>query len=177
MKSAIEEEKIVMTAEETAFIDRFVAANCRPHAVVMAERLQSFVAARQMALLDAADAAGFALAAGPSSSEPVPVKAPDEPVTFVFASEGDADAPTAWRAELAVPPGATSDTPVPLKVAGRALEGVVHVDLESWVGGGEDVVAELVPSHADVFTQYFNDLGVVAVVAGGKHVLGGVAVA
>lgn len=125
MKNAIEEEKIVMAADEAAFIDRFVAEHCRPHAVVMAERLQSFVAARQMALLDAADAAGFALAAGPSSSEPISVKAPDEPVTFVFASEGDADAPTAWRAELAVPPGATSDTPVPLKVAGRALEGGV----------------------------------------------------
>ena len=49
MKNAIEEEKVVMTADEAAFIDRFVAEHCRPHAVVMAERLRDFVAKRQMA--------------------------------------------------------------------------------------------------------------------------------
>ena len=40
MKNAIEDEKVVMTAGEAAFIDRFVAEHCRPHAVVMAERLR-----------------------------------------------------------------------------------------------------------------------------------------
>ena len=55
MKNAIEEEKVVMTADEAAFIDRFVAEHCRPHAVVMAERLGKFVAERQMALFAADD--------------------------------------------------------------------------------------------------------------------------
>ena len=38
MKNAID-KKIEMTADEQAFIDRFVADYCRPHRVVMAERL------------------------------------------------------------------------------------------------------------------------------------------
>ena len=123
MKSVNEEDRIEMSAAEAEFIDRFVAAHCRPHAQVMAERLQRFVASRQLALFDAVEDAGFALAAGPSSRvEPSAVKAPDEPVTFVFASEGDAGTASAWRAEFTVPPGATFDTPVPLKVAGRELD-------------------------------------------------------
>lgn len=48
MKNAIEEKKRGMTPEETAFIERFVADYCRPHAVVEAERLTAFAAARQM---------------------------------------------------------------------------------------------------------------------------------
>ena len=124
MKNAIEEEKVVMTADEVAFIDRFVAEHCRPHAVVMAERLREFVSNRQMALFSADDGPAFALAAGPSAKAPASVKAPDEPVTFVFASEGDEDAPGAWRAELAVPPGATAETPLTLKVGGRDVAGV-----------------------------------------------------
>ena len=104
MKNAIEEEKVVMTADEAAFIDRFVAEHCRPHAVVMAERLRKFVAERQMAMFAADDGPAFALAAGPAAPAAASVKAPDEPVTFVFASEGEDDAPGAWRAELAVPP-------------------------------------------------------------------------
>ena len=122
MKNAIEEEKVVMTADEAAFIDRFVAEHCRPHAVVMAERLRNFVAKRQMALFAADDGPAFALAAGPAAS--AAVKAPNEPVTFVFASEGEDDAPGAWRAELAVPPGATTETPLTLKVRGRDVAGV-----------------------------------------------------
>ena len=124
MKNAIEEEKVVMTADEAAFIDRFVADHCRPHAVVMAERLRKFVAERQMAMFAADDGPAFALAAGPSAKAPASVKAPDEPVTFVFASEGEDDAPGAWRAELAVPPGATAETPLTLKVGGRDVAGV-----------------------------------------------------
>lgn len=124
MKNAIEEEKVVMTADEAAFIDRFVAEHCRPHAVVMAERLRDFVSKRQMALFAADDGPAFALAAGPSAAASAAVKAPDEPVTFVFASEGDEDAPGAWRAELAVPPGATAETPLTLKVGGRDVAGV-----------------------------------------------------
>ena len=124
MKNAIEEEKVVMTAEEAAFIDRFVAQHCRPHAVVMAERLRRFVVERQMALFAADDAPAFALAAGPAAKAPEAVKAPDEPVTFVFASEGEEDAPGAWRAELSVPPGATADTSLTLKVRGSDVAGV-----------------------------------------------------
>ena len=124
MKNAIEEEKVVMTADEAAFIDRFVAEHCRPHAEVMAERLRDFVARRQMALFAADDGASFALAAGPAAKAPASVKAPDEPVTFVFASEVGDDAPEAWRAELAVPPGATGETPLALKVRGRDVAGV-----------------------------------------------------
>jgi len=124
MKNAIEEEKVVMTAGEAAFIDRFVAEHCRPHAVVMAERLRSFVAKRQMALFASDDAPAFALAAGPAAKAPAAVKSPDEAVTFVFASEGEEDAPEAWRAELAVPPGATTETPLALKVRGRDVAGV-----------------------------------------------------
>ena len=124
MKNAIEEEKVVMTADEAAFIDRFVADHCRPHAVVMAERLRDFVSKRQMAMFAADDNPAFALAAGPSAKAPASVKAPDEPVTFVFASEGEDDAPGAWRAELAVPPGATAETPLTLKVGGRDVAGV-----------------------------------------------------
>ena len=124
MKNAIEEEKVVMTADEAAFIDRFVAGHCRPHAVVMAERLRDFVSKRQMAMFVAEDGPVFALAAGPAAKASASVKAPDEPVTFVFASEGDEDAPGAWRAELAVPPGATAETPLTLKVGGRDVAGV-----------------------------------------------------
>ena len=124
MKNAIEEEKVVMTANEAAFIDRFVAEHCRPHAVVMAERLRDFVSKRQMSMFAADDGPAFALAAGPSAAAPASVKAPDEPVTFVFASEGEDDAPGAWRAELAVPPGATAETPLTLKVGGRDVAGV-----------------------------------------------------
>ena len=124
MKNAIEEEKVVMTAEEAAFIDRFVAEHCRPHAVVMAERLRKFVAERQMAMFAADDGPAFALAAGPAAPAPKAVKAPDEQVTFVFASDGEEDAPDAWRAELCVTPGATAETPLTLKVGGRDIAGV-----------------------------------------------------
>ena len=70
MKNAIEEEKVVMTADEAAFIDRFVAEHCRTHAVVMAERLRNFVAKRQMALFAVDDGPAFALAAGPATKVP-----------------------------------------------------------------------------------------------------------
>ena len=123
MNNAIEEEKVAMTADEAAFIDRFVAERCRPHAAVMAERLRKFAAERQMAMFAAEDDSAFALAAGPAAKSPAPVKSPDEPVTFVFASEGDAEAPDAWRAELAVPPGATADTQLALKVSGKDVAG------------------------------------------------------
>lgn len=128
MKNAID-KKIEMTADERAFIDRFVADYCRPHRVVMAERLAAFVAERQMAFVSG-ETADFALAAGPrrtaakEMSNPV---APDEEVRFAFASEGEDDATDAWRAELRVPPKATSETMLTIKVcdsADRPAQGV-----------------------------------------------------
>ena len=126
MKNAID-KKIEMTADEQAFIDRFVTDYCRPHRVVMAERLAKFVAERQMAFVSG-ETAEFALAAGPrrmaAKESPGPV-APDEEVRFAFASEGaDVDA---WRAELRVPPKATAETMLTIKVsdsADRPAEGV-----------------------------------------------------
>ena len=128
MKNAID-KKIEMTADEQAFIDRFVADYCRPHRVVMAERLAKFVAERQMAFVSG-ETAEFALAAGPrrtvAKETPSPV-APDEEVRFAFASEGERDATEAWRAELSVPPRATADTMLTIKVcdsADRPVQGV-----------------------------------------------------
>ena len=128
MKNAID-RKIEMTADERAFIDRFVTDYCRPHRVVMAERLAKFVAERQMAFVSG-EAADYALAAGPRRAAvndvPAPV-APDEEVRFAFASEGSSDASGAWRAELRVPPKATSDTMLTIKVcdsSDRPAEGV-----------------------------------------------------
>ncbi len=114
MKNAYEEKK-TMTPEETAFIERFVADYCRPHAVVEAERLAAFVAARQMSFMTCR-AQGFALAAGPSAPESPEVCAPDEEVTFTFASEGSPDSPGAWKASLVVPPKAGPDTMLTLSV-------------------------------------------------------------
>lgn len=107
------EEKIVMTAEEQAFIKSFTEKYCRPHAVVMAERLAAFVAARRMALLTQ-DLGDFRLAAGPATATPVTgVQAPDEEVTFTFASDADE---ANWKALLSIPAKATSDTMIPVEV-------------------------------------------------------------
>ena len=118
MKNAIE-EPIEMTAEERSFIDRFTADYCRPHRDVVAERLAAFVRARQLQLLASAGA-GFALAAGDSAPKAPAVEAPDEEVRFAFASEGSAEAEGAWRAELVVPPKATSETMLALTVRDRS---------------------------------------------------------
>lgn len=124
MKNAIEDH-VEMTNEERLFIGRFTADYCRPHAVVVAERLASFVAARQMRFLASAGS-NFALAAG-DSAPAASVEAPDEEVRFVFMSEGEADAADAWRAELTVPPKAGTQTMLALVVKdknGAPAEGV-----------------------------------------------------
>ena len=121
MKKTIE-EKIEMTADEREFIDRFVADYCRPHHVVMAERLTAFVAERRMAFVDGA-AADFALAAGPRVASAPAAEAPvspDEEVRFAFASDGTADDVDAWRAELRVPPKATAETMLTIVVRDSA---------------------------------------------------------
>ena len=56
------------------------------------------------------------------------VQAPEEEVRFTFASDGEADAEGAWRAELVVPPKAGPETMLPLKVvngSGEAVDGGV----------------------------------------------------
>lgn len=131
MKNAID-KKTGMAAEEMAFIDRFVTDYCRPHRVVMAERLAKFVAERQMAFVsgetaDFALAAGARRSAGSGAASPV---SPDEEVRFAFASEGERDAADAWRAELRVPPKATSETMLTIKVrdsSNRPAEGVLSL--------------------------------------------------
>ena len=126
MKNANEESRVGMTPDEEAFIARFTADYCRPHGTVMAERLAKFVAERQLAFLSCG-APGFALAAGVSAPEPVAVRSPDEEVRFAFASDGDPDAPDAWRATLVVPPKAGPETLLSLTVEearGTCPEGV-----------------------------------------------------
>ncbi|MGN0852952.1 MAG: hypothetical protein ACI4Q3_06205 [Kiritimatiellia bacterium] len=111
-RAADNEEKIAMTAEEKAFIETFTKKYCRPHAVVMAERLTAFVTARRMALLTQAPA-DFRLAAGEAT--PVTgVRSPDEKITFTFASESE---DRAWKALLTIPAGATAETMVPVDVS------------------------------------------------------------
>ena len=116
MKNANEVESTEMTPAERAFIDRFVADYCRPHGVVMAERLAAFAAERQMRFV-CSRAQGFALAAGESA--PAAVQSPEEEVRFTFASDGAEDDEGAWRAELTVPPNAGPDTMLALRVSGR----------------------------------------------------------
>ena len=126
MKNAIETEKTAMTPDERAFIDRFVADYCRPHETVVAARLAAFAAERQMRFLSQGSR-GFALAAGVSAPKQ-DVQAPEEEVRFTFASDGEADAEGAWRAELVVPPKAGPETMLALKVvngAGEAVDGGV----------------------------------------------------
>ncbi len=120
MKNAYEERK-AMTLEENVFIERFVADYCRPHAVVEAERLAAFVAAKQMSFV-MGGTHDFALAAGPSAPKSSEVRAPDEEVTFTFTSEGSPDSPGAWKASLTVPPNAGPDTMLTLSVETAAGE-------------------------------------------------------
>ena len=124
--------KSEMTADEQAFIDRVVTAYCRPHRVVMAERLAAFVTERQMAFVSGA-AEGFALAAGPrrpaaaETSSPV---SPDEEVRFAFASESEQASHESCRPEMTDTPKATSETMLPIKVcdsSNQPAEGVFSI--------------------------------------------------
>lgn len=110
-----ERDQLGLTADEAAFIERFTASRCRPHGVVMAERLRAFVARRMEELVEA-DADGFELAAATADSpaRPEKIESPDEEVVFTFAS----DAPNDWRARLAIPPRATAETVLTVCVTG-----------------------------------------------------------
>ena len=121
MKNACEESRIRMTPDEEAFIARFTADYCRPHAAVMAERLATYAAARQLSFLSGDSASGFALAAGVSAPVDAPdVRSPDEEVRFSFASDGAPDASDAWKATLVVPPKAGPETLLELTVENAA---------------------------------------------------------
>jgi len=123
-------DEIEQTASEAAFIDRFTADCCRPHAEALRMRMEAFAAARQAAFFGAAaGTASFALAAG-DSAPAASAAAPAEDVRFVFASEGAEDAPGAWRAELLVPARAVPDTMLAVRVAdgaGSPAEGALRL--------------------------------------------------
>ena len=128
MKNEFDGEKIPMTAAETAFIEKFTRNYCRPHAEVMRERLAAFVAQRRRRIFEDSGRGGYALAAGPAEVLPSSVKAPEEEVNFVFASEEDIAG--AWRAEVKIPSGATVDTQLSIKVEqgkGGKAEGIFKV--------------------------------------------------
>ena len=124
MKNAFEDNKVEMTPAEESFIARFTADYCRPHEVVMAERLAAYVAAHNLSFM-AGTAPGFSLAAGVCApGAPADVQSPDEEVCFSFASDGDADDPGAWKATLVVPPKAGPGTELALTVVDASGEPV-----------------------------------------------------
>ncbi len=140
MKSATE------TFEDgEAFIGRFVTNYCRPHADVERARLAAFVAARQMAFMTRREA-GFSLAAGAATPVPDDVRAPDEEVTFSFASAGAPDAPGAWRASLTVPPQAGPETMLTLAVEDSLAQGAPAVGVFTLSG----VALPLVDGRAQI---------------------------
>lgn len=126
-----EDVDVEMTESERDFIRSFTARHCRPAAETVARRLEAFAAERLRRLFAAAPR-DLAMAASPpgakSTAEPV---SPDEEVTFVFISDLNAAEDEAWRAELKVPPSATAESPVDIKVtdsSGRNVtDGVLRV--------------------------------------------------
>ena len=102
-----------MSREDRDFITSFTKKHCRPHAVVMAERLNAFVYERQMALLNATPEFDL-LAAGTKDSVSSPIEAmttPNEPVRFVFAADNES-----WKAEIIIPPKADVTTQITVSV-------------------------------------------------------------
>lgn len=122
------DEKIAMTAEETAFIDGFVKKHCRPHEVVIAERLERWCTRMQARIFDSPVEWSLAAAGGilPRLDAAKPAKepvSPDETVRFVFASDSEHPG-KAWRAELHIPPKATVGTMLSVKVSGIGNDAV-----------------------------------------------------
>jgi hypothetical protein len=113
-------DTIEMTRKERDFIERFTAEHCRPHSVVMTERLNKFVSRRQIEMLMAAPAIDI-LAAGmqdnTASSINNDVRSPREPVRFVFVATDDL-----WSAEVVVPPQAEVTTDLIVIVSNRKGE-------------------------------------------------------
>lgn len=122
------DDRIVMTAEETAFIERFVKEHCTPHETVVARRLDRWCAEMQARIFESPIEWSLAAAGGilptfePKKKAPPP-KSPNEMVRFVFASESDKPG-KAWRAELSIPPEATVGTMLSVKVSGLGVDSV-----------------------------------------------------
>lgn len=120
-----DDEKIMMTPDETAFIDAFVGSHCVPHDQVISRRLEAWCERMQQAIVEAPVQWRLAAAGGilpPLRSATAP-ESPDETVRFVFASESERPG-KAWRAELTVPPKATVGTMLDLQVVGLGIDAV-----------------------------------------------------
>ena len=108
--------EVTMTEGEKAFIRDFTRRNCRPVAT-LEQRLEAFRSARLAGLFSAAPR-GVAVAAAQAGSKAAPSEpcSPDEEVTFVFMSDFNALPEESWRAELKVPPSATAESEIDVKV-------------------------------------------------------------
>lgn len=109
--------EVKMTCAERDFINRFTAEHCRPHSVVMSERLNAFVNHRQFEMLTESPsvdilAAGMRDDALPSFNNDI--RSPKEPVRFVFAAKDES-----WCAEVIVPPQAEVTTDLIVIVSNR----------------------------------------------------------
>ena len=122
---ATDGEKIVMTPEETAFIDAFVGEHCTPHEQVVARRLEAWCERMQQAIVAAPVSWRLAAAGGvlPPLRPEVAPEAPEEAVRFVFSSLSERPG-KAWRAELTVPAKATVGTMLELGVTGMGIDAV-----------------------------------------------------
>lgn len=118
-------EKIVMTPDETAFIDAFVNEHCISHERIIARRLDDWCERMQQAILAAPVQFRLAAAGGvlPPLRPTAAPESPEETVRFVFASLSERPG-KAWRAELTVPPKATVGTMLPIKVSGLGIDAV-----------------------------------------------------
>lgn len=122
---ATDDDKIVMTAEETSFIDAFVGAHCVPHEQVVARRLDAWCEKMQQAIVAAPVEWRLASVGGvlPPLRPTVSPESPEEAVRFVFASRSERPG-KAWRAELTVPPKATVGTMLSVRVSGLGIDAV-----------------------------------------------------
>ena len=119
-------EEIVMTAAERAFVDKFVEERCVAHDTVIARRLERWCNQMHSRIFDAPVQWNLAAAGGilpkldASRSRQAPVS-PAESIRFVFASFSD-EPGIGWRAELHIPPEATIGTVIPVKVTGLGAD-------------------------------------------------------
>lgn len=120
-----DDEKIVMTPAEKAFIDAFVGEHCVPHEQVIARRLEVWCERMQQAIISAPVQWRLAAAGGvlPPLRPTASPESPEETVRFVFASLSERPG-KAWRAELTVPPKATVGTMLELRVTGLGIDAV-----------------------------------------------------
>jgi hypothetical protein len=122
------EEKIVMSAAERAFIDGFVKERCVPHDTVIARRLERWYEKMQSRIFESPIEWNLAAAGGilpklhTAGGAQAPIS-PAESVRFVFASYSD-EPGTGWRAELRIPPEATIGTIIQVKVTGLGVDSI-----------------------------------------------------